>query len=232
MPTTVPNTTKSSISPSILPTGMITTSCQTSVPDYKTLRQENLDTINTYYNNLLSNYTKSYTEYTTQKNSSNINDRTYAETTLKPQTVDYNNQMIAISKTVINSVDQDTDLILDQKNQLQEKTNEVENLTTEIKLLTDKDNDLLILTNSREDSLSSTKSGTDDKQFMAYIYIGINIFLVCLIIGLIIYLVYSNYSSKSNTTINNISRNNNNSRTSNSRNPNSRNTVSQTTMRI
>ena len=232
MTTTIPNITKSSISPSILPTGMITTTCQTTVPDYKTLRQENLDTINKYYNNLLSNYTKSYTEYTTQKNSSNINDRTYAELTLKPQTVDYNNQMIAISKTVINSVDQDIDLILDQKNQLQEKTSEVENLTNDIKLLTDKNNDLIILTNSREDSLSLTKSGTDDKQFMAYIYIGINIFLVCLIIGLIFYLVYSNYSSKSNTTINNISRNNNNnSRTTNARNSISRNTISQT-MRI
>lgn len=110
--------------------------------------------------------------------------------------------MIAITKTVIESVDRDTDLILDQKNQLKNKTDEVENLTNEIKILKDKDTELLVLSTSREDSLSSTKTGSDDKQFITYIYIGINILLVCLVIGLIIYLVYSNYSSKSSNTAN------------------------------
>ena len=198
MTTTYPNTTR----PSSIPTGTVSSSCQTSIPDYRTLRQQNFTTINNYYNDLLTNYTNNYTDYTTQKNSSNINDRTYAETTLKPKVTNYNNQMITITKTVIDSVDRDTDLILDQKNQLQNKTSEVENLTNELKILKDKDTELLILSNSREDSLSSTKSGSDDKQFITYIYIGINILLVCLVIGLIIYLVYSNYSHKSSNSAN------------------------------
>jgi hypothetical protein len=193
---------------STIPTGTVASSCQTSFPDYRTLRQQNFSTITEYYNNLLSNYTKNYTDYTTQKNSININDRTYAETTLKPNIDDYNKQMITISKAVIDSVDRDTDLIIDQKNHLQQKTTEVETLTNEIKILTDKDNELLILSTSRKDNLNSTKSGTEDKQFTAYIYIGINILLVCLVIGLIIYLVYSNYATKSSNTINNVSRTN------------------------
>ena len=207
MTTTYPNTTR----PSSIPTGTVSSSCQTIIPDYRTLRQQNFTTINNYYNDLLTNYTNNYTEYTTQKNSSNINDRTYAETTLKPKVTNYNNQMITITKTVIDSVDRDTDLILDQKNQLQNKTSEVENLTNELKILKDKDAELLVLSTSREDSLSSTKSGSDDKQFITYIYIGINILLVCLVIGLIIYLVYSNYSHKSSNlvnTTNNVSRTN------------------------
>lgn len=81
MTTIYPNTTRSST----IPTGTIAGSCQESVPDYKTLRSQNFNTINNYYQDLLNNYTKNYTDYTTQKNSSNINDRTYAETTLKPK---------------------------------------------------------------------------------------------------------------------------------------------------
>lgn len=189
-----------------IPTEINISSCQTNLPNYKTLRQQNINKINDYYNNLLTNYTANYTSYVKQKNSLNVNDRAYAETTLKPKTVAYNNQMIAISKAVINSVDQDTDLILDQKNQLQSKTAILDNLTDDIKLLKDKDNDLTILSNSRKDSLTSTKSTTEDRKFTTYIYIGINIFLIFLIIGLIIYLVYSNYSSKLN--MNNVSRNN------------------------
>ena len=141
--TTTTTTTTAHIS--TIPTGTVASSCQTSVPDYKTLRQQNFSTITEYYNNLLSNYTKNYTDYTTQKNSTNVNDRTYAETNLKPKITDYNTQMIAISKTVIDSVDRDTDLILDQKNQLLEKTTKVDNLINDIKMLKDKDSELLIL---------------------------------------------------------------------------------------
>lgn len=204
MSTTFPNTTRQST----IPTGTIATSCQTSIPDYKTLRQENFGSINDYYNNLLNTYNKTYTDYTTQKNSPNVNDRAYAETTLKPKVTDYNNQLIAISKAVIDSVDQDTDLIIEQKNQLQEKTSKVENLTNEIKMLKDKDDELLIVSNSREDSLNSTKTGTEDKQFTAYIYIGINILLVCLVIGFVFYLVYSNYATNPSNTVNNSSKTN------------------------
>ena len=65
----------------------------------------------------------------------------------------------------------------------------------------DKANEMSIVTNARQDSLNSTKTGAEDMQFTTYIYIGISILLVLLIIGLIMYLVYSNY--KTPTQINN-----------------------------
>jgi ATP-dependent Zn protease len=108
---------------------------------------------------------------------------------------------------MIDSVDRDTDLILDQKNQLLTKTTEVDTLSNDIKNLKDENKELTILASSREDSLNSTKHSTENKNIVTYVYIGINILLVCLIIGFIFNLVYSSYS-QSNTTMNNISRTN------------------------
>jgi len=188
-------------------------SCNIAIPDYKTLRQTNITKINDYYNTLLASYTKNYTDYSTQSVSQNVNDRTYADTTLKPQVANYNTQIINLSQSMIDSVDKDTNLILDQKNDLEQKTQQVSTIMDNIKLLKDKDIEMDILSNSRNDSLTFTKSGSDNIQFMTYVYIGINILLVLIIIGLIIYMVYSNYTSSSgnssrNNTYKNITTNN------------------------
>ena len=213
MATTIPNTTS--------PKTDLSDSYQTVVLDYAVLRKKNFNTINDYYNNLLSKYTTNYSAYTTQTNSSNQNDRTNAAVNLKGIVADLNTQMIAVSKAMIDSVDRDTDLILDQKNQLQKKTTTVDALNHDIKLLKDENDELITLSNSREDSLNSTKTSTDNKYFITYIYIGINILLICLIIGFICRLIYSSYSSSSSsfTTMNNISRNNmkTNTRTNNTK---------------
>jgi len=177
-------------------------SCQVSIPDYDVLRQQNISKINTYYNTLLDSYTKNYTDYATQSASSNINDRTYANTTLKPKVADYNTQVINISQALIDNVNQDTDLVSEQKNELQSKTQSIDTMIDNMKLLNDKDTEMTVLSNSRQDSLNSTQSGTSDMQFNTYIYIGINILLVLSIVGLIIYLVYSSYSVKSNNNSN------------------------------
>lgn len=215
MATTIPNTTS--------PKTDLSDSCQTVVLDYTVLRKQNFNTINDYYNNLLSKYTTNYSAYTTQTNSSNQNDRTNAAVNLKGIVADLNTQMIAVSKAMIDSVDRDTDLILDQKNQLQKQTTTVDALNHDIKLLKDENDELITLSNSREDSLNSTKTSTDNKYFITYIYIGINILLICLIIGFICRLIYSSYSSSSSSssfaTMNNISRNNmkTNTRTNNTK---------------
>jgi len=206
--TTNPNTTNP-ITTS--PSTVLSDSCQTVVLDYVVLRKQNFNTINDYYNKLLSNYTSNYSAYTTQTNSSNQNDRTNAAVKLKGIVADLNTQMIAVSKAMIDSVDRDTNLILDQKNQLQTKTTTVDALNHDIKLLKDENDELITLSSSREDSLNSTKTSTDNKYFITYIYIGINILLLCLIIGFICRLIYSSYASSSSSspnTMNNISRNN------------------------
>lgn len=203
MSTTIPATTMSgATAPTAASSASSSNSCQVSVADYDVVRQQNISKINTYYNTLLDSYTKNYTDYATQSASSNVNDRTYANTTLKPKVANYNTQVINVSQELINSVNQDTDLIIEQKNELQTKTLSIDNMIDNIKLLNDKDTEMTVLANSKQDSLNSTQSGTSNMQFNTYIYIGINILLVLSIIGLIIYLVYSNYSVKSNNNSN------------------------------
>jgi hypothetical protein len=212
MATTIPITTSGTTSPIITssnptirmasPTSVSAStasgSCNIGIPDYPVLRQQNLDKINTYYNTLLSSYTQSYKDYSSQSASSNVNDRTYANTTLKPKVQNYNTQIINVSQSMIDNVNQDTDLIMQQKDELLTKTRSIDTIMNNINMLKDKDNEMTVLSNARKDSLNSTMSGTDDMNFNTYIYIGINILMVLCVIGIVIYIVYSSYSVSKN----------------------------------
>ena len=174
--------------------------------DYLIVRQQKIQQITDYYTKLLNEYTKNYTDYATQSNSVNTNDRTFATTTLKPKTEAYNKQIINLSKELINVVKTDNDLILDQKTELDKKAHNIDLLMSDIKKLKEKKISIKIMEKSEYDSLNITKEGTEDVHFTTQIYMGINILLILLIIGLIIYLVYSNNTSKTN---NNITKSNN-----------------------
>ena len=210
---TLPITTSSNPSPtrntSAASASSASGSCNIGIPDYTVLRQQNLDKINNYYTTLLSSYTQSYRDFTTQSASSNVNDRTYANTTLKPKVENYNKQIINVSQSMINNVDQDTDLIMQQKDELLNKTRSIDTILNNINMLKDKDNEMTVLSNARRDSLNSTKSGTDDMNFNTYIYIGINILMVLCVVGIVIYIVYSSYSvsKNNNRSGNNVHRN-------------------------
>ena len=183
-------------------------SCQVAIPDYTTLRASNIGKINSFYNTLLSSYTQNYSDYTKGNASSNINDRTNATTILKPKVEDANNQIIQLSQTMINSVNQDTDLINEQKKNLEQKMLQIDSVLANMKMLSDKDNEMTVLNNSRDDSLTSTKTSTENMQFNTYIYIGVCILITLIIIGLIIYLVTSpNFSNKSENKNNNLYKN-------------------------
>ena len=183
-------------------------SCQVAIPDYTTLRASNIGKINSFYNTLLSSYTQNYSDYTKGNASSNINDRTNATTILKPKVEDANNQIIQLSQTMINSVNQDTDLINEQKKNLEQKMLQIDSVLANMKMLSDKDNEMTVLNNSRDDSLNSTKTSTENMQFNTYIYIGVCILITLIIIGLIIYLVTSpNFSNKSENKNNNLYKN-------------------------
>jgi len=206
--TTIPITTRMAAGASGATTATGPSSCQVNIPDYTVLRQQNIAKINDYYKTLLDSYTKSYTDYTTQR-TGNLVDKQNAEAILKPKVVNYNTQVINVSQAMINSVNQDTDLIAEQNSELESKTEKIDTIMANIKILKDRDTELDVLTGSRNDSLSSTKTGVEDMQFNTYVYIGICVLLVLIIIGLIIYLVYSSYSSssKNNTTSSNASKN-------------------------
>jgi len=183
-------------------------------PSYSSLRKDNIDKIKTYYNKLLDNYTKSYTEYTTNKNSAIISDREDAEGILKPRAESYNTQIINLSKELIASVNRDTDLILDQKNDLEEKQQQIDTLLNNTKMLKSKQIDSTISEKASNDSLNTTKVGTEELQFTSHMYMAFNILLVILVVGFIIYLVYSNTDITNNnqnlinSTYKNIKRNN------------------------
>jgi hypothetical protein len=191
------------------PTDAGTSSCQVTIPDYNVLRQQNITKINNYYDTLLTSYTTNYSDYATQSVSGNINDRTYASTTIMPNVKNSNTQIINLSQAMINNVNQDTDLINDQKNQLSKKMLKIDSIMSNINLLSDKDAEMNVLTGAKQDSLNSTTSSAEDMQFTTYIYIGICILLVLVVIGLIIYLVSSNSTPKSSS---NNSNNSNNSK--------------------
>ena len=181
------------------PTQTVAESCGQPL-DYSVVRKNKINKITGYYNTLLSEYTKAYTDYASQSNSVNTNDRTYADTTLKPKTEAYNTQIINLSKELIDAVNKDSDLILDQKNELETKTQQIDTLMANIKLLKEKNTDLSITEKSQVDSLNTTKTGSDDLKMTSQIYMGVNILLVLLVIGFILYLVYSNFTSKTNNT--------------------------------
>lgn len=205
--TTIPQTTFGATAPTAAPQSDETASCQVTIPDYSVLRQQNITKINDYYNTLLSSYTKNYSDYATQSASSNINDRTYATSTIMPIVKDSNTQIINLSQTMINNVNQDNDLISDQRDELTKKSLQIDTIMSNIKLLTDKDTEMTVFSGARQDSLNSTITSAEDMKFTTYIYIGISILLVLLIIGLIIYLVYSNFTSTSNKSNNNLYKN-------------------------
>lgn len=188
----VPTSQNAPISGNATPT---TEQCQSgSIPDYNTLRQQNLNKINGYYSQLLSSYTQSYKDYSTQTASANVNDRLYARNTLKPKVDNYNTQLIKVSQNMIDNVNQDTDLILAQKDELTNKTREIDQMINNITLLKEKDNEMSVLARAREDSLNSAEHSKEDMQFYTYIYIGVCVLLLLIIIGIVIYLVYSNYT--------------------------------------
>ena len=183
-------------------------SCQVAIPDYSVLRQSNMDKINNFYNALLSTYTQNYSDYTKGNASTNINDRSHATTILKPKVEDANNQIINLSQTMINSVNQDTDLINAQKDTLSQKMEQIDSAINNLSLLKDKDNEMTVLTAARDDSLASTQNNTSNMEFTTFIYIGVCILVTLIVVGLIIYLVYSSsFDTKSTNKSENKSNN-------------------------
>ena len=164
------------------------------IPDYTVLRQQNLDKVNAYYSKLLGDYTSTYNQYATQSKGTK-SDQMDANTRLLPKYTNYNSQLINLSQSMINGVNQDMDLIAAQKDELTTKTRQIDTIMNNINLLKDKDHEMTVLTGARQDSLTSASSGLDDINFSTYIFIGINVLVLLVVLGLVIYIVYSSYSA-------------------------------------
>lgn len=204
MTTTSPQTTQPSTQTASSATRSASASASASascgniyIPDYSVLRQQNLDKINEYYKKLLGDYTSTYNQYASQSKGTK-SDQIDANTRLLPKQTNYNNQLINLSQSMINNVNQDMDLIAAQKDELTSKTRQIDNIMNNITLLKDKDHEMTVLIGARQDSLSSSSSGLDDMNFSTYIFIGINILVLLVVLGLVIYIVYSSYTASGN----------------------------------
>ena len=96
---------------------------------------------------------------------------------------------------------------MEQKNELTTKTRQIDNLIENITLLKDKDNEMSVLTGARKDSLYSAQNSKEDMTFYSWVYIGICILLLFIVIGIIIYIVFTNYSNSNTGSSNNIHKN-------------------------
>jgi hypothetical protein len=185
-------------------------SCTLNLPNYEDVRSTNIKTINEYYEDLLSKYTKSYANYA-KNSSSNVSDRTYAETQLKPTTTNLNNQIIKLNQTMIDSINKDNDIIMALKNQLEDKKNIVNDNIVNIDNIKNEINTINNQYNLKTENLNKTQNYNESITIWKWLYIIFNIILVVCILGLIIYLLFSNSSSNTtNNTTNNKSNSNNN----------------------
>jgi hypothetical protein len=194
--TTIPMTTMSTPTPT--PTNTSLQSCSTPLK-YEDVRKNKLTSITEYYNTLLTQYTTLYTQYSKDRTSTNKSDKDNAELILKPKIAEYNKQLINLMQTLMDTNNKDVDLILLQKNELDTKSSSNESIISDIKILTNKNADLDATKKVQDDNVNSTKLGTEDLHFTTQIYMGINILLILLIIGLIMYLVFTKLPSNSNS---------------------------------
>lgn len=189
MNTTTTTTTTSISTSSSKPNDENVDTCP-EIKDYENLRAENFQKIDTYYRDLLKKYTDAYTEYASNAESINDNDKTYATTILSPKVAAINNQIITLTQKLIDNVNTDTDLILEQKNELDKKNSVIDNLISTNDQIKKQLKEANTSSQSRNDNYNSLKGVVEDIEFKNNLFIGGNILLLMTIIGLIIYNVY------------------------------------------
>lgn len=174
-------------------------SCTLNLPNYEDVRNSNMKSINDYYDDLLTQYTKNYSDYA-RNSSGNASDRTYAETQLKPKTTDLNNQIIKLNHTMIDSINKDNDVIITLKNQLEDKNKIINDNILTIDNLKKKISTVDNQYGLKKENLNESQEQNDTMKFWSWIYIGLNIILVLFILVLIIYLLFSKSSSATNNS--------------------------------
>lgn len=185
------------INPLINVTNRVADSCNLNLPNYEDVRDKNIKTINDYYDDLLTQYTKNYSDYS-RNSSGNASDRSYAETQLKPKTTSLNNQIIKLNQQMIDSINIDNDAIITLKNQLEDKKQRINDNIVLINKL--KENKLIIENqyNLRNDNLKSSINELYYSNIWSWFFLIINIILIIIILISIGYLIFSNNNYKNN----------------------------------
>lgn len=162
--------------------------CDNQLPDYETLRNNNLKEINRYYNAVLGKYKNNYSNYLSKINSADNDDRQNALTQIKPVVKSYNEHLIKINKEMIAKVNLTNDLLVKQKEELDEKRRIVKDNYQKIDDLKEHNKTLRQDNNSRSSNLHQSNELINENRYYKYGAIGINLLLLVVIVSLLIYL--------------------------------------------
>ena len=146
--------------------------------------------IDKYYTKILTGYTTNYNQYLNKINSSEQNDIDYATTQLKPKVVAYNKQLVNINKEMIKRVNSVSELIDQQKEGLTSKRNEVKGNYDKLDKLEKRRDDLRTEVNGNQHHLEEISDSSGDKNLYTSIYIGINLLLFIIIVGVLVYMLF------------------------------------------
>ena len=164
--------------------------CSISIKDYEDVRSEMKQDIDKYYTKILTGYTTNYNQYLNKINSSEQNDIDYATTQLKPKVVAYNKQLVNINKEMIKRVNSVSELIDQQKEGLTSKRNEVKGNYDKLDKLEKRRDDLRTEVNGNQHHLEEISDSSGDKNLYTSIYIGINLLLFIIIVGVLVYMLF------------------------------------------
>jgi hypothetical protein len=162
--------------------------CNEELPDYETLRQQNLQKINKYYNETLGKYKDNYSSYLNKVNSADEDDRQNANTQLKPRVKTYNDHLIKINKEMIAKVNLTNDLMIKQKEELELKRKRIQSNYKNIDNFKQKNRQFKNDNQGKEVNLSESNQLINSNHTYKYGYIGANILALVVIISLLMYL--------------------------------------------
>lgn len=162
--------------------------CNENLPDYETLRQNNLQKINKYYNETLGKYKNNYSDYLNKINSADEDDRQNANTQLKPRVKTYNDHLIKINKEMIAKVNLTNDLMVKQKEELDLKRKRVHTNYKKIDNLKLKNRQLKNDNQGKESNLTDSNQLIKSNNTYKYGIIGVNILALVVIMALLLYL--------------------------------------------
>ncbi len=161
------------------------------VKDYQELRMDNFNKISNYYNQIFKTYKDKNEIY--QRDRTNFSDRdarAYAETVLKKQVDDYQNQIFNIYNEMINLLKKNDEIILAQKTDVEKIKKETDKLDAQIKQLKTKEDAITVDSSGHESNKAKIQKAIDDEKDKYRIYFGICLFIGFFIVILIAYLIW------------------------------------------
>ena len=187
------NTTTTSTSPTT--TSPVTT-CP-PIPDYLTLRKQNLEQIQNYYNQLL----KDYSGYAGNNMASAQN-----------MLADYHNQFNAAAESLLNNLNTTLELVSEQHSTIQENSDLVTQNRNRLAQLKRDIKRLMAENDARHQNAIDTKKSTKYTGYWHKGFLALNIILLLVAIGLVIWIFLSSSSGNGRNTraTNNTARNNGN----------------------